>query len=131
MNNNRDSEIARIWDEFIKIAPTPLNKIKGGRGEYTELYNDLFKSKGVYVVRNKNGEIVYIGIAGGGEKEGGLADRLSTHIEPASALRRRLKKQQIDIDECTIAIYSEEDKKKRRRLEMYGIAVFDPVGNVD
>lgn len=109
----------------------PLSGIKGKRGERTSLYERLFKKQGVYVIRDHQGDIVYIGIAGSGSKEGGLADRLWSHIAPTSALRRRLEKQGLTLDDCTVAVYEEDNSKKRRRAEMYGIAVCDPPANLD
>ena len=123
--------MARTWDLILTIAPEPLSTLKGKPGECTPLYKRLFREKGIYVIRDQQGEIVYIGIAGGGEKEGGLADRLWTHIAPKSALNRRLEKRRLLVENCTVAIYKETDAMKRRRAEMYGIAVCNPPCNLD
>jgi hypothetical protein len=131
MIDHRNSDVARTWDAILDIAPEPLSTLKGERGQHTDLYERLFRKKGVYVIRDSQEQIVYIGIAGGGNKEGGLADRLWAHIAPASALNKRLKELGLSVNRCTVAIHEEADATKRRRAEMYGIAVCSPIGNLD
>jgi hypothetical protein len=94
--NHRLGEIPDIWDQILASPKAPLREIQGGPGEWTGLYKRNFKKSGVYVLRSGDGTIVYVGIAGEGAKpgvppiEGGLADRLWTHKDPASTVGRRL-----------------------------------------
>lgn len=131
MHDHRNSDVAKIWDVILASKSELLSDLKGKRGESTDLYKRLFKRKGVYVVRDGTGRIVCVGIAGVGEKEGALADRLWTHFSPASTLSRRLKPLGVSASECSITVHEEPNAKTRRRIEKYGIAVFDPPGNED
>jgi len=131
MQNHRNSDVAKIWDTILAATPEPLVCLKGKRGATTALYKRLFKKKGLYVVRDTQGDVVYVGIAGIGEKEGALADRLWTHSLPSSTLSRRLAQLGIAVSDCSVTIHEEADARKRRRAEKYGIAVFDPPGNDD
>jgi hypothetical protein len=133
--NHRLSEIPYIWDQILASPKAPLREIQGGRGEWTELYKRNFKKKGVYVLRSGDGTIVYVGKSGEGAKpgvppiEGALADRILTHKNPASPVGKRLALSGIDVRDCDVQTYFEEDPHKRDRIESYGIAVFDPIGN--
>jgi hypothetical protein len=131
MNDHRNSEIASIWDKILAIDGKALAGVKGKRGESTDFYKKYFRKKGIYVIRDSTGKVIYVGISGAGEKEGGLADRLYTHNSKKSGLFVRLAKRGITLSECCVAIHVEADAKMRRRIEKYGIAVFDPPGNVD
>lgn len=133
--NHRLGEIPYIWDQILASPKAPLRGIQGGPGEWTGLYKRNFRKSGVYVLRSGDGTIVCVGIAGEGAKpgvppiEGGLADRLWTHNDPASTVGKRLALSGIDVRDCDVQTYFEEDPHKRYRIESYGIAVFDPIAN--
>jgi hypothetical protein len=131
MVDHRNSEVGKIWDVILASKPQPLSNLKGKRGESTDLYQRLFKKKGIYVIQDATGKIVCVGIAGVGGKEGALADRAWTHCSPVSVLSQRLAPLGVTVSECSITVHEEPDAKKRRRIEKYGIAVFDPPGNED
>jgi hypothetical protein len=131
MHDHRNSDVAKIWDIILASNSEALCGLKGGRGESTGLYARLFKRKGLYMIRDATGKIVYVGIAGVGEKEGALADRLWTHCSPVSTLSKRLAPLGVKVIDCSVTTHEEPDARKRRRAEKYGIAVFDPPGNDD
>jgi hypothetical protein len=105
--------------------------LKGARGERTRLYKRLENKQGVYVILHpKTEKVLYAGRTADGKKEAGLADRLWGHLYTDPALRLRLRKHRIDLNDCYVTAAEFRDPRMRRRIEHYAIAVFDPVANV-
>jgi len=131
MHNHRDSDVAKVWDSILRSDSEPISALKGKPGTTTPLYKKLFKKKGVYVIQDQSERIVYVGISGDGDKEGSLADRFWSHSISSSTINNRLTPLGLKVANCTVRVHVETNSRIRRRIEKYGIAVFDPPGNED
>ena len=131
MHDHRNADVAKVWDSILKSDSEPIAGLRGKPGTATPLYTKLFKKKGVYVIQDSSGRVVYVGISGNGDKEGSLADRLWSHSSPSSTINRRFVPRGLKVADCTVRVHVEPNSRTRRRIEKYGIAVFDPPGNED
>jgi hypothetical protein len=133
--NHRSSEYTLIWDKILASRKTPLRELEGGGDKSGVLRASLPSEGGVYVLRTNDENIVYIGVTGDFATEGSklvgssFDELLGIDKNATSTVAKRLAGQKINISECVVQIYSEEDPKKRLRIEGFGIAVFEPVGN--
>jgi hypothetical protein len=124
--------IPEIWNEFLSSQSFLLREIQGKRDERTPPYKRNYKKKGVYVLRRGN-QVVYVGVSGGSGKrepiEGILADRLWSHKYPSEDIHKKLTGHGIDVLDCKVLTYFEEDPQIRAQIKSDLIDYFNPIGN--
>jgi len=88
---------------------------------------DNNKHQGVYCIRDGNNEIIYVGQTIGGKD--GVAQRIWDHANGISELMEFLNINKKKFETFNVQSKEIQDIRLRSRVELFGIAVLNPVGN--